>query len=175
MPTASRPVIDTCRITLKRLIDDRKRGSTTANSAISTTRNSVGAKRATKPNTSTPPVGLGSAALVSVIARLKKPAREPSAAPSWEVIIDIRISWVASLRAISPVTRPSRMVTMRSETARISGSSDEMTMTAMPDLAISIRRLCTSTLEPTSMPRVGSSTIRIFGLSASQRASTTFC
>ena len=36
-------------------------------------------------------------------------------------------------------------------------------------------RLCTSTLAPMSMPRVGSSTISIFGRSASQRASTTFC
>ena len=54
MPIASSPVIDTCRITLKRLIDDRNLGSMMANSAISAMRNSVGANRATKPNTSTP-------------------------------------------------------------------------------------------------------------------------
>ena len=57
------------------------------------------------------------------------------------VIIAISISWVASVRAISPVTRPSRIVTMRSQIARISGSSDEMTMTAMPDFAISIKQI----------------------------------
>src|SRR6202042_3562263 len=50
---------------------------------------------------------------------------------SCAVIIAIRISCVALVRAISPVTRPSRIVTMRSETARISGSSDAMTITAM--------------------------------------------
>ena len=52
---------------------------------------------------------------------------QPSSSPSG-------FSCVASVRAISPVTRPSRIVTMRSEIARISGSSDEMTMTAMPVL-----------------------------------------
>ena len=61
--------------------------------------------------------------------------------PRRAVIIDISISWVASSRAISPVTRPSRIVTMRSQTARISGSSDEMTITAMPDFAISIKQI----------------------------------
>ena len=60
MPTASRPVIETCRITLKRLIEDRNRGSMAANSTISAMRNSVGANLATKPKTSTPSSWLGS-------------------------------------------------------------------------------------------------------------------
>ena len=38
-----------------------------------------------------------------------------AAGASCSVIIDIRISCVASVRAISPVTRPSRIVTMRSD------------------------------------------------------------
>jgi hypothetical protein len=67
MPTASRPVIDTWRITLNRLICDRKRGSMIAKSSISAMRNSVGAKRAMKPKTSTP---LSSAA--SSLASLMK-------------------------------------------------------------------------------------------------------
>src|ERR1700733_13193526 len=54
MPTASKPVVDTCRITLKRFISDRKRGCMIANSSISTMRNRVGAKRAMKPKMSTP-------------------------------------------------------------------------------------------------------------------------
>ena len=47
MPMASSPVIDTCRITLNRLIEDRNRGSIVANSSINTRRKIVGAKRAT--------------------------------------------------------------------------------------------------------------------------------
>src|SRR5205823_8577351 len=91
------------------------------------------------------------------------------------VIIAISVSCVAAARPISPVIRPSRKVAMRSLIASTSGSSEEMAMMAMPASAISNSRLWTSTLAPTSMPRVGSSTISTLGRSASQRASTTFC
>ena len=49
---ASKPVIETCRMTLKRLTEDRKRGSRIANTAISTSRNMRGAKRAKNENAS---------------------------------------------------------------------------------------------------------------------------
>ena len=39
---------------------------------------------------------------------------------------------VASIAGISPVIRPRRMVTILSETASTSGSSDEIIMMAMP-------------------------------------------
>src|SRR5262249_52457061 len=48
---------------------------------------------------------------------------------------------VASLCASSPVIRPSRMTMTRSETARTSGKSEEMTITAVPFPARSYRRL----------------------------------
>ena len=46
---------------------------------------------------------------------------------------------------------------------------------AMPSPASRSRRLCTSALVPTSMPRVGSSTMRMEGRRPSHLASTTFC
>ena len=52
MPIARSPVIDTCRITLNRLIDERKRGSMMAKIAMSTSRKMSGAKRAMKPKAS---------------------------------------------------------------------------------------------------------------------------
>ena len=60
-----------------------------------------------------------------------------AASVALSVIIAISRSSVASARAISPVTRPSRMVTMRSLTVSTSGSSEEMAITAMPDRAMS--------------------------------------
>ena len=62
------------------------------------------------------------------------------AALALSVIIDIRISSLASSLLISPVMRPSRIVTIRSLIASTSGSSEEMAITAMPDRAISKRR-----------------------------------
>ena len=56
-----------------------------------------------------------------------------------------------------------------------SGSSDEIISTATPWAASSESSRCTSALVPTSMPRVGSSTISSRGLRASHFASTTFC
>ena len=106
-------------------------------------------------------LGGGCASEARVLSHRLLPALHAAFALS--VIIDIRISSLASSRMISPVTRPSRMVTMRSLIASTSGSSEEMAITAMPERAISKRRLCTSTLAPTSMPRVGSSTISTFG------------
>ena len=58
-------------------------------------------------------------------------------APLATVIIAINLSSVASERAISPVTRPSRIVTMRSLMVITSGSSEEIASTAMPDRAMS--------------------------------------
>ncbi len=46
---------------------------------------------------------------------------------------------------------------------------------ATPLLARSVSRLWTSALVPTSMPRVGSSTISRLGFLPSHLASTTFC
>ena len=48
-------------------------------------------------------------------------------------------------------------------------------MTATPRVARVEMRRCTSDLVPTSMPRVGSSTMRILGSVASHFARTTFC
>jgi hypothetical protein len=45
MPTAIRPVMEICRITLNKFSDDRKRGSSTANTTMSATRNMTGANR----------------------------------------------------------------------------------------------------------------------------------
>ena len=80
------------------------------------------------------------------------------------VISCIRLSSVASARATSPTARPSRMTRTRSAIARISGSSEEIAMIAMPLRASWSSSWWTSALAATSMPRVGSSTIRIFGL-----------
>lgn len=58
---------------------------------------------------------------------------------------------------------------------RISGRSEEIIRTATPSAASSLSRRCTSAFVPTSMPRVGSSTISTFGPVASHLARTTFC
>src|SRR5882724_1207931 len=54
IPIASSPVIDTWRITLNRFTDETKRGSSTANTAINTSRKINGAKRASNVNASKP-------------------------------------------------------------------------------------------------------------------------
>src|SRR5579863_742639 len=82
---------------------------------------------------------------------------------------------LASCADTTPFTRPSRKTTIRSLSAITSGSSEEITMTATPRSAMSQRSWCTSAFAPTSMPRVGSSTMMILGFSAMQRASSTFC
>src|SRR5690606_23197434 len=87
----------------------------------------------------------------------------------------ITVSSVASGRGISAVRRPSCMTSTRSAMPRISGRSEEIIRTATPSAASRDSSRCTSALVPTSMPRVGSSTISTFGPVASHLASTTFC
>jgi hypothetical protein len=82
---------------------------------------------------------------------------------------------VASARAISAVSLPSRITRTRSAMPRISGRSDEIISTAIPSAASCDSSRCTSALVPTSMPLVGSSTISTAGRVASHLASTTFC
>src|SRR6185312_400928 len=82
---------------------------------------------------------------------------------------------LASLRGISALIRPSCMTSTRSAMPRISGRSDEIIRTATPSAANCESSRCTSALVPTSMPRVGSSTISTLGLVASHLARTTFC
>ena len=130
MPTASRPVIDTCRMTLNRLIGERKRGSTMANSRHQhdeeDQRREAG-EEAEDVEALSP--ALDRCRRVGHVRLLRHAQRRlrarASSSPS---------GFPASPRraAISPVTRPSRMVTIRSLIASISGSSDEMAMTAMP-------------------------------------------
>ncbi len=81
MPIASRPVIDTCRITLKRLIDDRNRGSMIANSSHQhdeEERRREARDEAEDVETAWP--RLGSATLVSVMRALMQAARASAAA-----------------------------------------------------------------------------------------------
>ncbi len=130
MPIARSPVIETCRMTLKRLMDERKRGSSVANTAISTSRKISGAKRARNEKASKPCAA--SFVVMSVI--VLSPAQ--AACAELNVISVISLSWVAPVLDTSPVTRPSRMVTIRSASDRISVSSDEMTIMAIPDAAI---------------------------------------
>src|SRR5450830_410476 len=85
------------------------------------------------------------------------------------------VSWVASLRLRMVRTFPSRMTTTRSDSSRISGSSDEMNTMETPESASSAIIRCTSLLAWTSIPRVGSSRIRSLGTVASHLAMTTFC
>ena len=67
------------------------------------------------------------------------------------------------------------MTSTRSAMPSTSGSSLEIISTATPRPASSLSRRCTSAFVPTSMPRVGSSTISTCGSVASHLASTTFC
>src|SRR3954468_9503119 len=95
--------------------------------------------------------------------------------PTCPVARRITLSSSASARLSSPVRRPSCMTSTRSAMPRTSGSSLEIMSTATPSPASSLISRCTSALVPTSMPRVGSSTISSFGLVASHLPSTTFC
>ena len=70
---------------------------------------------------------------------------------------------------------PPCITAMRSLIPRISGSSEEIMMIAMPCSARSTMRRWISDFDPTSTPCVGSSRISTSGLIASQRASATFC
>src|SRR5471032_54490 len=81
----------------------------------------------------------------------------------------------ASPWANSATSRPSRMTRMRSARRSTSGSSDEMMRIATPSAASSSSRRWTSAFVPTSIPRVGSSTISSDGLRPSHFARTTFC
>ena len=102
-----------------------------AKTAISTIRKMSGAKRARKPKTS---ISWRSAASG---ARLALAIFSLPAAVSAALALQRHHRHQDFLRRlgralISPVTRPSRMVTMRSLIASTSGSSEEMAMTAMP-------------------------------------------
>ena len=97
-----------------------------------------------------------------------------SASPA-PVASRMTLSSSASARDSSPVMRPSCMTSTRSAMPSTSGSSLEIISTATPWPASSLISRCTSALVPTSMPRVGSSTISTFGPVASHLPSTTFC
>ena len=73
------------------------------------------------------------------------------------------------------VITPSCMTTMRSDIPITSGISLEIMMMALPSPASLVISEWISALAPTSMPRVGSSTIRISGSVSSQRPTRTFC
>ena len=165
MPSAISPVIEICRMMLNRLIGSMKLGFSTVKTTISTARNISGPKLISRRATLMPPRWLCS--VVLLIASLPASGRAPS--------VPSVFPRVASMPGISPVMRPRRMVTIRSDTASTSGNSDEIIMMAMPRAASCTRIWCTSALAPTSTPRVGSSTISTFGSRASQRARMTFC
>ena len=101
MPIASRPTIDTCRMTLKRLTEDRKRGSSDGEHRHQhheeDQRREAGEERECIDL-----VGRRGAGTVS-----RRPFVTPFLMPPApaSVIIDISFSW-SPPRAISPVTRP---------------------------------------------------------------------
>src|SRR3954470_18029267 len=101
--------------------------------------------------------------------------RQAAASSTWPVASRITLSSSASARDSSPVRRPSCMTSTRSAMPSTSGSSLEIIRTATPWPASSLIRRWTSDFVPTSMPRVGSSTMSTFGLVASHFPSTTFC
>ena len=85
------------------------------------------------------------------------------------------LACVASARSTSATMRPARMTRMRSLMPMTSGSSLEIMMIAMPFCANSLIRRWISALAPTSMPRVGSSMMRMRGSVASHFDRPTFC
>src|SRR5665647_1252336 len=87
----------------------------------------------------------------------------------------ITVSGVASARENLAVIRPSCITMTRSAIPSTSGSSEEIIKIAIPCPARSDSNRWTSLLVPTSMPRVGSSTMSSFGCVASHLARTTFC
>ena len=95
--------------------------------------------------------------------------------PAWPVAANITDSSSARSRGMSATSRPSCMTSTRSAMPSTSGSSLETMRTATPSAASCDSSRCTSALVPTSMPRVGSSTISTRGLVDSHLASTTFC
>src|SRR5215469_16221282 len=99
----------------------------------------------------------------------------PHFATRWPMAADMMDSSEASSRLNSAISAPSRITRMRSLTPRTSGSSEEIISTPTPLFARPAIKWCTSALVPTSMPRVGSSTISTAGLRPSHLASTTFC
>ncbi len=74
-----------------------------------------------------------------------------------------------------PVILPSFMTMTLSLNAMISGSSEEIMMIAFPLRASWLMMRYTSSFAPTSMPRVGSSRMKISGPVRSHFARTTFC
>src|SRR4051795_6030186 len=98
-----------------------------------------------------------------------------AAASTWPVARRMTPSSSASARDNSPVSRPSCMTSTRSAMPSTSGSSLEIISTASPWPASSLISRWTSDFVPTSMPRVGSSTISTFGPVASHFPRTTFC
>ena len=134
MPIASRPEIDTCRSTLSRLMVDRKRGSAMAKTdhqhdEEDQRREAAPAGRTSRRSLRRARRRCGSA--LAVIAVVPQAARGAA-----RVIRRIRRLLASPRRgANSPVRRPSHRVTMRSLSASTSGSSEEITITAMPSRA----------------------------------------
>ena len=85
------------------------------------------------------------------------------------------ISGLASARSMVATSRPPCMTSTRSLMPSTSGSSLEIIRIAMPSCARRPISAWISALAPTSMPRVGSSMIRMRGSVSSHLPSTTFC
>ena len=115
---------------LKRLTDDRKRGSSDGEDGHEDERGRSAARTARQSRRHRS--RLARRVALCRVGQFVPSSCRQAARSIGAVIMAISLSWSASSRRISPVTRPSRIVTMRSETARISGSSDEMAITAMP-------------------------------------------
>src|SRR5215208_4850615 len=75
----------------------------------------------------------------------------------------------------SPTISPSNRTRMRSESERISSSSSETSRMALPSSRSSISLRCTTSIAPTSRPRVGWAAISTFGSRSISRARITFC
>src|SRR3954454_2205584 len=93
----------------------------------------------------------------------------------WPVAASMTLSSSARARGMSSTRRPSCMTRTRSAMPSTSGSSLETMTTARPSAASPESSRWTSALVPTSMPRVGSSTMSTRGSVDSHLASTTFC
>ena len=71
--------------------------------------------------------------------------------------------------------RPSYITAIRSASEKISSSSVETMITAVPRSRSSMIRLWMNSIEPTSTPRVGWEAISTFSVRENSRATTTFC
>ena len=174
MPTASKPVIDTCRITLKRLIDERNRGSMHREQRHQRDKE----QRRRKPGDKAEYVDAlcldGLACSRFSHGRLIEPAGRGCARPRGRSSSPSKSP--GSLRCGNLAGHPS--LAHRDDAVRDGKDLRQFRRdddNGDPGLGHLDQEIVHFDFRAESMPRVGSSTMRIFGLSASQRASTTFC